>query len=449
MSARKMKKNIIYMEIVFALVFALLQASAVFGAADFAVNSFSCTPGEAAINEIFSCTVQIKNNGDAAGSVSTATLFPDSNNWLEQASYAQASGASVSPGQTTEVTFSGLRAVKAGNNGFLKITLDQVTDTFVADNNVKQNVIDVSVSVSNSASSANMGQSFTTTAQTTAGGNIDVTLTWTRVSGGCGIGNQASQKSISGMQNGNKQSRDWTVTQGTTSGDCKFTITAAATGANGLASKTDALTSTVLCPNCPVSSSSTGTGSGGGGGGGGGAASFGELNAVVFKELGKEESFRFLFGGSNHTLMLLEFTETTATIRISSESQIFTLTVGDEKQVDFEKDGKNDISIKLKSINIITKKALFVLTPLYIPEIKPEIVVEEKKEEPLLSPVEKVGEAFKQLFEQKGTFVWIVLVVVVGVLAVIVFSYLGWIKHKKEKLRKAVRIAFEPRTRGR
>src|SRR3989344_8507937 len=93
-------------------------------AADFVVNTFSCTPSEIAINDVFSCTAQIKNNGDAAGSVSTATLYPDAGNWLEESSYAQASGSSVDPGQTTEVTFTNLRSVLSGNNGFSKIMLD-------------------------------------------------------------------------------------------------------------------------------------------------------------------------------------------------------------------------------------------------------------------------------------------------------------------------------------
>src|SRR3989344_8526170 len=106
-------------------------------AADFVVNSFSCTPSEAAINDVFSCTAQIRNNGDAAGSVSTATLYSDSNNWLEESNYAQSSGTSVDPGQTTEVTFTNLRAIKSGSNGFSKVMLDDVTDTYVADNNVE------------------------------------------------------------------------------------------------------------------------------------------------------------------------------------------------------------------------------------------------------------------------------------------------------------------------
>ena len=175
--------------------------------ASFSVNTFSCTPEEVAINNDFSCTAQIINDGDASGSVSVATLYSDSNNWLENSNYAQSSGVSVDPGQTTEVTFSGLRATKSGSdNGFSKITLDSVTDTDGVDG-VAVNVIDVVLNVENSASSAVASATFDTTAEVTAGGNIDVSLIFSVSSGGCSIGNQDSTKTISGMTDSDRQSR--------------------------------------------------------------------------------------------------------------------------------------------------------------------------------------------------------------------------------------------------
>lgn len=95
----------------------IVNTSFAMAAATFAVTSLSCTPSEVVINNVFSCTAQIKNNGDASGSVSTVTLYPDSSNWLENSNYPQASGATVSAGQSTEVTFTGLKAIKSGNNG--------------------------------------------------------------------------------------------------------------------------------------------------------------------------------------------------------------------------------------------------------------------------------------------------------------------------------------------
>src|SRR3989338_11327866 len=144
-----MRKIIYILLMTLNFIFLSFSAEAV---ASFSVNTFSCTPEEVAINNDFSCTAQIINDGDASGSVSVATLYSDSNNWLENSNYAQSSGVSVDPGQTTEVTFSGLRATKSGSSkGFSKITLDSATDTDGEDG-VSVNVIDVALIVSNSVS---------------------------------------------------------------------------------------------------------------------------------------------------------------------------------------------------------------------------------------------------------------------------------------------------------
>ena len=359
----KMKKKIFL--IIGILLVLTINMSFAMAVASFAVTSFSCTPSEAVINNVFSCTAQIKNNGDASGSVSTATLYPDSGNWLENSNYPQSSGTTVAAGQSTEVTFTGLKAIKSGNNGFSKITLDSVTDNYVADNSVKVNVVNVVVTVSDSVSSAAMGSTFDSTASVTAGGNIDVTLTFTVNSGGCSIGSQPSQKTISSMQEGNTQSRTWTVTEGT-SGSCRYTISAAATGVGGVASKTDSTSSTVTCTDCPVSSTTTtsSSSSGGGGGGGGGAIVLGELvlGESQTKELLKDGKIKFNISDVEHTLALVDFTDTQATITIESEKQTITLAIGEEAKIDLDKDSIYDVSIKLKSINSITKKVTFVLT---------------------------------------------------------------------------------------
>src|SRR3989344_5135604 len=114
-------------------------------AASFQVTSFSCSPIEVSINSAFSCTATIQNTGDASGNLNTATLYPDANDWLESSNYPQSYGQSVNAGNSISVTFSGLRSTKSGNNGFARIMLDSVTDTYVADNNKKVNVIDVVV----------------------------------------------------------------------------------------------------------------------------------------------------------------------------------------------------------------------------------------------------------------------------------------------------------------
>jgi len=83
----------------------------ILGVAEFDVSSFSCTPSEVVINEVFSCTAQVKNNGADGGTLNIATLYPDDDDWLEESNYAQASGTSVDPGQSVEVTFSGLSTI--------------------------------------------------------------------------------------------------------------------------------------------------------------------------------------------------------------------------------------------------------------------------------------------------------------------------------------------------
>jgi hypothetical protein len=348
----------------------LLSISLAGAAADFSINTFSCSPSETVINEVFSCTAQIKNVGDAAGSVNEVRLYSDSGNWLESSNYIQNSGTSVSPGQTTEVTFSGMRATKAGNNGFLRITLDNQADTWVADNNVKENVIDVSVRTTNSISSGASGDTFTVTPEVTAGGNIDSTLTFTVEGGGCSIGSQSATKSNTGLLDQQIWTPSaWTVTMGS-SGDCRYTVSAAATGSNGVASTTTSVSKTVACTSsdCVTASSSSSSG-GGGGGGGGSSPSLGELKTAMSYELAASGAVIFSFGGVNHTFSVLSITETQATITIKSDPQTFVFTVGEEKNIDLDGDGKNDISVKLKSINIINKKANFIFTPLYAPSI--------------------------------------------------------------------------------
>jgi len=367
-----MKKNKIMGRIGLFLALAFMALiPGVSAVASFAVNTFSCTPEEVAINNDFSCTAQIINNGDAAGSVSVATLYSDSNDWLEESNYGQSSGTSVDPGQTTEVTFSGMRATKSGgSNGFSKITLDSVTDTSGVDG-VAVNVIDVAITASNSASSKAASQEFTSTAEVTAGGNIDVLLTFSVDSGGCSIGNQDATKTLNNMQNNDRQSQSWTVTMGTT-GDCRYTITSVATGDAGVGTKSDSVSKTVTCSSgCTSASSSSSSSSGGGGGGGGGIGTLikdvGEIITSVQEEIGKGENIAFKFGGTNHSISVTNLTETTATIVVRSQEFKLTMTVGEEKKIDFESDGRYDINIRLQSVNIIKKKATFIVTPLYLP----------------------------------------------------------------------------------
>ena len=344
-----MKKAKIFLILNLLLILVFFSMSFISAAADFQVTAFSCSPAEVAVNTLFSCTATITNNGDASGSVSIATLYPDSANWLEDSTYPESSSESVSPGGSTEVTFSGLSATVSGNNGFSKIMLDSVTDTYVADTTV--NVINVAVTVSNSGSSAAVNTEITSTVEVTAGGNIDVSLSFATVSGGCSIGNQGNPKSITGMTDGSKQSRTWTVTQ-TSSGSCRFKITASATGSSGIATTEDSTTQTITCTNCPSSSSSSSSGGGGGGVAGSETGDF----TILEREIAIGGIIQFKISNNTHSLTLLNLNATSATIAVESQRQEFNFSVGDTKRVDLNSDSAEDLFIQLKTIIVPTLK---------------------------------------------------------------------------------------------
>ncbi len=358
-----MKIQIKNYKIVLILLAFALSIGTINAEANLQISSFSCSPEEIAINSVFSCTAQITNTGDAAAVLNTATLYPDGNNWLESSNYPQASGVTLNTSQSTEVTFLGLRATKSGNNGFSKIMLDTVErNDYVSSTEV--NVINVAVSISNSASSAAMGGSVTSTAEVTAGGNINVVLAFAADSGGCSIGSQTNPITFNSMSDGNKQSKVWTITQGT-SGNCVFTVSASATGTGGIASKIDSTSSTITCTNCPVASSSSSSGGGAGAGGsgaGGKVYSLGELISIASAQLAANEKAVFGILGENHSLILKNLTETMATIEIQSKKQTFVMVVGSSINADINEDNNADIKIRLDSINILTKKASFTLT---------------------------------------------------------------------------------------
>ena len=271
-------------KIIFIAVLLLLMPYAK-AAANLEVTAFSCNPNEVVINNQFSCTATIQNTGDAGGTLNTATLYPDSSSWMESASYAETSNSVINSGASTDVVFNGLKGKKSGNNGFTKIMLDDVTDTYVADTAAKVNVINVMSTATSSASSAGSSSNVDVTGQATVGGNVDIVLSFSVSSGGCSIGSQSSTAASNEMTNGQTTSRTWTVTMG--SATCAYSVSAAATSnPSGTATKTDSSTGSITCSDCTSTSSSSTSSSGGGGGGGGGGAAAGaaeksETKAVV------------------------------------------------------------------------------------------------------------------------------------------------------------------------
>ena len=408
------------------MIFILASAQGIYAAAQFQVIGFTCT--EVAVGDTFSCTATIDNGGDTSATVNTITIIPDSNAWLEQSSYVQA-GGSFDAGESKDITFTGLKAVKSGNsNGFGEIRMDDVSDSSSSVTSLDLNVIDVSVSVSNSISSAGQSSSFTTTAEVTAGGDINANLTFAIESGGCSIGDQDASKTINGMTHGSKQSKTWNVTMGS-SGDCKFTISASATGSG---TKIDSTSSTVSCSDCSTSSSSSTSSGGGGGGGALKAIDIGVLTSAITYDFGKSEKLSFVFAGGNHSVRISSLGEIEAEFVVESEPQKIKLTIGEQKNLDITEDGNDDISIKLNSINILTKKAKITITPLTIVAAEPSRPSEEAV------PSKPTGEAppgtGQVIGEEEEGALWVFLSIIV-ILAVVVALIISrrTLKHSKER----------------
>ncbi len=131
-------------------------------------------------------------------------------------------------------------------------------------------------------------------------------------------------------------------------------------------SNADAITKTAAVTISEASSGTSGasTSGGGGGGGGGGTNTYekGNLVSAVTQSLAKGDVVKFSLQGQPHHLKLTDLTNKTATFNLSSVTETFTLTVGQEKKKDFDGDGSFDVSIILKSIT--GSKANVTLTPL-------------------------------------------------------------------------------------
>jgi|SRR3989338_3824013 len=116
--------------------------------------------------------------------------------------------------------------------------------------------------------------------------------------------------------------------------------------------------------------------SSGGGGGGGVAGSSGggstvttasgatyELGTIEIEksfELVKNDRAKFTIGNEGYSLSLQDNSATEATITIDSTT--YTVKLSSTEQIDLNSDGTPEFSVKLKSINIISNKATFVIT---------------------------------------------------------------------------------------
>src|SRR3989338_3219988 len=115
-------------------------------------------------------------------------------------------------------------------------------------------------------------------------------------------------------------------------------------------------------------------GGGGGGGGGGGeigrgtkSKAFDEITTTIELEIGIDEYISFSFGKVGHSISVIEFSQNRVLAIIKSREIRLLMYVGEEREVDFEDDGRNDIRVKLKAFDFERKKAYIEITPLYIP----------------------------------------------------------------------------------
>jgi hypothetical protein len=345
----------------FVLAILVMILPSVNAAANFEVTAFSCSPDEVAVNSQFSCTATVENTGDDTGTLTTATLYPDGTSWLEDSSYAQTENAIITSGSSEEVVFSGLKGKKSGDNGFSKIMLDDVTDTYVEDNSVTVNAINVVVTTSDSASSVAPSSTFDATVQATAGGNVDMLLTFSVTSGGCSIGDQSSTSSTNSMTDAQTSSHTWTITMSTS--DCVYLISAQATSnPDGTATKTDTTSSTIDCSGSSCSSDATDTsssssGSGGGGGGGGGSVSI--VTDPVTPEEGKRKLIVQsgakigvnLTTGKQVVIVVDNILQDRLTVKVGGVI-LGILSISDRREFDLDKDGSPDLEFYVDSITL-------------------------------------------------------------------------------------------------
>jgi len=76
----------------------------------------------------------------------------------------------------------------------------------------------------------------------------------------------------------------------------------------------------------------------------------------------KDEKTFFSVSGNEYYMILKESSPVQAVFEVSGVSQPVTITVAETKSIDLTGDGNNDISVKIRSINIISNKVKLSIT---------------------------------------------------------------------------------------
>jgi hypothetical protein len=124
--------------------------------------------------------------------------------------------------------------------------------------------------------------------------------------------------------------------------------------------------------NLPTGGNTGGSGGGSGGSGGGSGGSFfgssnslGRITRTIDRELFESSRKSFSIGsGQVHHITLNGFSGSKAVFVIESHSEVFTLDIEETKNFDFNKDGLDDLSVKLISMDESKNSAFIELTPL-------------------------------------------------------------------------------------
>ena len=168
-----------------------------------------------------------------------------------------------------------------------------------------------------------------------------------------------------------------------------------------------------------------GSGGGSSGGGSGTTDSFWDTTKIVPSDkftlgytdtLGKKHRARITIGSETHYVGVTEITSTTATINVSSEPQIATLSVGDERKFNVTSNNFYDVKVTLNSIS--DNKANLTIVSIN-EEITPTI--EEEQAQADQAAQETQEEELGSSRDMKK--LWITLLVIVILLAIVGAGY--------------------------
>ena len=341
------------------------------------ILSFSCNNMDPTVNVeaggSMNCDAVIQNtDSQNSASMSSVKLYT-TGSWSDAESYTGSGFSStISAGASTTATFSSITAsIPGAAHKFLHIDIDNTAHTEEVSDISVNSITFKSMTVTPSASTSSSGSSFTVNAYLTAGGSISSASVAISLSGGCTLGTgESATKSLGTISDNVEASASWSITQG--SSTCSITVDASGTSnpVTITKSRSASVTSSGGGTN-GTSGTSAGGGSGGGSGGGGGGALGGEIyNLGLLPPSGasvdvlKGDIVRFTVKAASHELNVLDLTQTSLKLQVSSDPFNITLQAGETKKLGLDEDSTLDLSITLVKINWSARKATLSLAPI-------------------------------------------------------------------------------------